>query len=123
MLNPRPLNRPATRASTPNSFSTKTEMVCRIGPPPHPQGAAVGSMCAGRPSRAAVAVEDLHDLVLAAQLALLKLLLLEFLFGCKVELAVELCELLFQRQVLVVIALEFRVVQQQRLDQLFVFFL
>src|SRR6266571_3840249 len=30
MLYPRPLNKPATRVSTPNLFSTSTEMVCRI---------------------------------------------------------------------------------------------
>src|SRR6185436_11239446 len=30
MLYPRPLKRPATRVSTPNLFSTNTEMVCRI---------------------------------------------------------------------------------------------
>ena len=30
MLNPRPLNRPATRDSTPNLFSTVTEMMCSI---------------------------------------------------------------------------------------------
>jgi hypothetical protein len=29
MLKPRPLNNPATRARTPNSFSTKTEMMWR----------------------------------------------------------------------------------------------
>ena len=31
MLNPRPLKRPETFASTPNSFSTRTEMMCRMG--------------------------------------------------------------------------------------------
>src|SRR5262245_48716001 len=30
MLYPRPLNNPATRVSTPNLFSTSTEIVCRI---------------------------------------------------------------------------------------------
>jgi hypothetical protein len=30
MLNPRPLNNPAMRVSTPNLFSTKTDMVCLI---------------------------------------------------------------------------------------------
>src|SRR3989304_5196485 len=34
MLNPLPENRPATRLKTPNSFSTRTEMVWRIDSPP-----------------------------------------------------------------------------------------
>src|SRR6266481_793728 len=32
MLKPRPLKRPATRERTPNSFSTSTDIVCRIAP-------------------------------------------------------------------------------------------
>src|SRR5512141_1309338 len=32
MLNPRPLNSPAMRVSTPNLFSTSTEIVCRMSP-------------------------------------------------------------------------------------------
>src|SRR4030042_1387981 len=34
MLNPLPENRPATRLKTPNSFSTRTDMVWRIDSPP-----------------------------------------------------------------------------------------
>src|SRR5881628_2744438 len=52
MLKPRPLKSPATRARTPNSFSTRTEMVWRIR------------------SVWSVAAEDLHDLVLAHELGL-----------------------------------------------------
>src|SRR5437879_13023956 len=68
MLKPRPLKSPATRARTPNSFSTRTEMVWRIR------------------SVWAVAVEDLHDLVLARELELLEALLLDLLLGGEVHL-------------------------------------
>src|SRR5664279_1531393 len=33
ILKPRPLNMPATRVSTPNLFSTRIEMVCRMKEP------------------------------------------------------------------------------------------
>src|SRR5207249_11794554 len=69
MLKPRPLNRPATRASTPNSFSTRMEITWRMGR-----------------SVRAVAGEDLHDPVLAGELQLLEPFLLHLLLGRQVEL-------------------------------------
>src|SRR5262249_26769325 len=70
MLKPRPLNSPATRASTPNSFSTRIEMMWRI-------------------SVRSVASEDFHDLVLAGELELLQPLLLHLFVGRQVELLLE----------------------------------
>src|SRR5690349_4467280 len=87
MLKPRPLNSPATRDSTPNSFSTRTEMMCRT-----------------RVSVGAVARQDLHDLVLARQLQLLQALLLELLVGRQIVFLLVRAELSLQGDVLFVVA-------------------
>src|SRR5215475_14733591 len=88
MLKPRPLNSPATRARTPNSFSTRMEMVCRISPP----------------SVRTMAGEDLHDLVLARELQLLEAFLLHLLLGGEVVLLLKGLELLLEVGVLLVVA-------------------
>src|SRR2546430_2309545 len=106
MLKPRPLNRPATRASTPNSFSTKMEMMWRMG------GLLVG----------AVARQDLHDLVLAGELELLEPLLLHRFLGRQVELLLEGSEPPLEVGVLLVVAPELRLSLEQGPDQLLVLF-
>src|SRR5438445_1050111 len=104
MLNPRPLKSPATRARTPNSFSTSTEMVWRIG------------------SVRAVAGQDLHDLVLARELELLQPLLLHLLLRGEVQLLLIDGEAPFQIDVLLVVPPELglALALQQGLDQLLV---
>jgi hypothetical protein len=62
MLKPRPLKRPATRAKTPNSFSTRMEMVWRT---------------ARSVLLLAVPGQDLHHAVFARQLELLQALLVQ----------------------------------------------
>src|SRR5690349_14198219 len=111
MLNPRPLNKPATRASTPNSFSTKTEMVWRMGSD-HDGGAAHktadravacgrrAAAGAGVAASGAVAPEDLHDAVLAREFDLLNPLLLEILVRSQEVFVLQRRQLLFQVQVL-----------------------
>src|SRR5947207_950529 len=106
MLKPRPLNRPATRASTPNSFSTRMEMMWRMG------GLLVG----------AVARQDLHDLVLAGELELLEPLLLHRFLGRQVELLLEGSEPPLEVGVLLVVAPELRLSLEQGPDQLLVLF-
>src|SRR5436309_5784133 len=105
MLKPRPLNSPATRARTPNSFSTSTEMVWRIG------------------SVRAVAGQDLHDLVLARELELLQPLLLHLLLRGEVQLLLVDGEAAFQIDVLLVVPPEVGLALQQGLDQLLVLLL
>src|SRR5207253_9600417 len=104
MLKPRPLNSPATRASTPNSFSTRMEMTWRMG--------SVG----------AVAGQDLHDLVLAGELELLEPLLLHLFLGRQVELLLEGSEPPLEVGVLLVVAPELRLSLEQGPDQLLVLF-
>src|SRR6266446_10608784 len=104
MLKPRPLNRPATRASTPNSFSTRMEMTWRMG--------SVG----------AVAGQDLHDPVLAGELELLQPLLLHLLFGRQVELLLEGAEPPLEVDVLLVVAPELWLSLEQGLDERLVLF-
>src|SRR5581483_4803610 len=106
MLKPRPLKRPATRARTPNSFSTRTEIVCRMA----------GSV-------RAVARQDLHDLVLAGELQLLEALLLHLLLGREVELLLVQIQLPLQVRVLLVVLPELRLSLQEGLDELLVLFL
>src|SRR5207245_1625301 len=105
MLNPRPLKSPATRARTPNSFSTSTEMVCRIG------------------SVRAVTGQYLHDLVLARELELLQPLLLDLLLRGEVQLLLVGGEAPFEIDMLLVVAFELGLALQQRLDQLLVLLL
>src|SRR5204862_3367918 len=105
MLKPRPLNRPATRASTPNSFSTRMEMMWRMG-------LLVG----------AVAGQDLHDLVLAGELELLEPLLLHRFLGRQVELLLEGSEPPLEVGVLLVVAPELRLSLEQGPDQRLVLF-
>src|SRR5205809_6354474 len=105
MLKPRPLNRPATRASTPNSFSTRMEMTWRTG-------GSVG----------AVAGQDLHDPVLAGELELLQPLLLHLLFGRQVELLLESAEPPLEVDVFLVVAPELRLSLEQGLDERLVLF-
>src|SRR6266481_4930518 len=105
MLKPRPLNSPATRASTPNSFSTRMEMTWRMG-------LLVG----------AVAGQDLHDPVLAGELELLQPLLLHLLFGRQVELLLEGAEPPLEVDVLLVVAPELRLSLEQGLDERLVLF-
>src|SRR5947208_3485003 len=104
MLKPRPLNSPATRASTPNSFSTRMEMTWSMG------------------SIGAVAGEDLHDPVLAGELELLQPLLLHLLFGRQVVLLLEGAEPPLEIDVLLVVAPELRLSLEQGLDERLVLF-
>src|SRR5689334_13401284 len=104
MLKPRPLNSPATRASTPNSFSTRTEMMCR--------------MRSLRP----VAGQDLHDLVLPGELQLLEPLLLDLFLGRQVVLLLERAEAPLEVDVLLVVAPEVRLSLHQGPDQRLVLF-
>ena len=67
-------------------------------------GAAARHYALAPRRRRAMLVQNLHDAVLADQLALLQLLLLDLLLRRQVELAVELRELLLERQVLFVVA-------------------
>src|SRR5262252_3775127 len=115
MLKPRPLNKPATRASTPNSFSTRTEMVCRM------------RRCAALPGGASTSVapmagEDLHDAILSGQLELLESLALDFLVRTQVHLVLITLELAFQVDVLVVVAPQVWLPFEQRLDEIDVLF-
>src|SRR5205823_6684306 len=105
MLKPRPLNSPATRARTPNSFSTSTEMVWRIG------------------SVRAVAGQYLHDLVLARELELLQPLLLDLLLRGEMHLLLVHGEAAFEIDMLVVVLFELGLTLEQRLDQLLVLLL
>src|SRR4026209_1600636 len=91
MLKARPLNRPATRASTPNSFSTRMEMVCRM-----------------RRSVHAVAGQDLHHAVLAGQFELLKPLLVQLLFRAQVTALLKRAQLALEVDVLLVVASQLR---------------
>src|ERR1700745_488412 len=85
MLNPRPLKSPATRESTPNSVSTRTEMTCRM------------------PSVPAVARQYLHDPVLPHEHELLQALLLHLLVRGQVELLLEPLEATLEVHVLLVV--------------------
>src|SRR5512139_46940 len=86
ILKPRPLKSPATRASTPNSFSTRTDIVWRIyetlpgGSPtccPRERRCRRGCRCLGAElPMGAMLVQDLHDAVFSLKLALLELLAL-----------------------------------------------
>src|SRR5262245_31777783 len=105
MLKARPLNRPATRASTPNSFSTRMEMVWRIGRSVHP-----------------VTGEDLHHAVLAGQFELLEALLVQLLLGAQVGTLLKRAELPLEVDVLLVITAQLRLTVQQGDDQFLVFF-
>src|SRR4029450_13728554 len=106
MLKPRPLKSPATRARTPNSFSTRMEIVCRIRlpsrlVPPMPR-------------------EDLHHLVLARELELLEPLLLHLFLRGEVELLLRGPELPFEVDVLLVVVPQLRLALEQGGDQLLV---
>src|SRR2546427_2533759 len=105
MLKPRPLNRPATRASTPNSFSTRMEMTWRMGR-----------------SVRAVAGEDLHDPVLAGELQLLEPFLLHLLLGRQVELLLKGAEPPLEVDVLLVVVPELRLSLEQGPDERLVLF-
>src|SRR5678815_435154 len=96
MLKARPLNNPATRASTPNSFSTRMEMVCRIGRSVHP-----------------VAGQDLHHAVLAGQFELLEALLVQLLLRTQVRTLLKRAELPLEVDVLLVVAPQLRLTVQQ----------
>src|SRR5262249_44153362 len=102
MLKPRPLNRPATRARTPKSFSTRTEIVCRMSMRPMPR-------------------EDLHDLVLAGELQLLETLLFDFFVGGEIVLLLIGAELLLEAHVLLVVAPQLGIPFEQSLYELLVF--
>src|SRR5262245_9268656 len=108
MLNPRPLNSPATRARTPNSFSTRMEMVCRIRDPSR----LVPPVPVPR--------EDLHHLVLARELELLEPLLLHLFLRSEVELLLQGPELPFEVDVLLVVAPQLRLALEQGGNQLLV---
>src|SRR5262245_42848415 len=103
MLKPRPLNSPATRARTPNSFSTRIKMMWRISVRP-------------------VASEDFHDLVLAGELELLQPLLLHLFVGRQVELLLEEVQLALEVDVLLVVPPELRLSLEQGSDQRLVLF-
>src|SRR5262249_49028107 len=81
------------------------------------------SVRAGAARRATVLFEDLHDAILAVQLALLQLLALELLFRRQIGLAVELGQLPLERQMFLVVRFQLAVMRQQRLYQLLVLFL
>src|SRR5271169_6764277 len=117
ILKPRLENRPATRASTPNSFSTRTDMVwlgisCGYGP--------------GRPARAAslvrlllMAMKEFHDAILRGQLQLLNSFLFDFLFGGQVVLQQERFELAFELRVLLIQRLQFFVIGHVLMNEFF----
>src|SRR6185295_4688611 len=98
MLNPRPLNKPATRDRTPNSFSTRTEIVCRMS---------------------AVAAQNLHDAVLAGELDLLNALSLQIFFRSEVPLVLKALELPLQLEMLLVVAAQFLVAVDEGENLLF----
>src|SRR5215475_1149313 len=140
MLKPRPLNNPATRASTPNSFSTKIEMVWRIGSKRAAEHGAQDvlheehqrtdpeSVRAGRSLRlagsgASIAPQNLHDAVFARQFHLLNPLLLEILLRGEIMLVLQRREPFLELEVFLVIATQLRIPIDQRADHLFFVFL
>src|SRR3990172_1414565 len=106
ILKPRPLNSPATRASTPNSFSTRMEMVWRMARSMH-----------------AVPRQDLHDAVFPRQLELLEALLVQLLLRVQVGTLLKRAQLALEVDVLLVVAAQLGLTFQQGDDQFLVFFL
>src|SRR5262245_17185296 len=105
MLKPRPLNRPATRASTPNSFSTRTEGVCCCFVNPGPKTLA-RSRVDGLGRLTPVSRQNRHHAILADELDLLNALLFQFFFRGQVVFVIEPVQLLLEILVLRVEASE-----------------
>src|SRR5437764_3128912 len=113
MLNPRPLNRPATRASTPNSFSTSTESVCCCLVKSVTEALTRGGLRRLRRCRA-MPGENRHHAILAGELELLNALLFELLFRAQIVLVVQRIELLLQIKMLHVEVLQLGNLVDQR---------